>query len=179
MELELRKTKKGVISALSIALAVVLPLLFHAIPDAGSIYSPMHIPVLLCGLITGPWYGLFTGLMSPIFSSIITGMPPAAYLPPMIVECAIYGLIAGLLITLFKTGKTGVDIYIALVLSMLIGRCAAGVFKALIFARGSFTLELFLSSYFIVGSPGIILHLIAVPALYLMLEKARIIPVRY
>lgn len=176
---ELKKTKKIAFAALSIALSVVLPLLFHAIPDAGSIYSPMHIPVLLCGLITGPWYGLFAGFMSPVFSSIMTGMPPAVYLPPMIAECAVYGLVGGLLMNFVRTKKTIADLYISLAGSMLVGRIVAGILKALIFARGAFTLELFISSYFVVGIPGIILHLIAVPALYMTLEKARLIPVRY
>lgn len=35
------------------ALCVVLPMAFHAIPNAGSIFLPMHIPVLLCGFLCG------------------------------------------------------------------------------------------------------------------------------
>ena len=35
--------------ALCIALCVVLPMAFHAIANAGMIFLPMHIPVLLCG----------------------------------------------------------------------------------------------------------------------------------
>ncbi|MEG2259926.1 MAG: ECF transporter S component, partial [Oscillospiraceae bacterium] len=57
----MEKTKNLVISALCIALGVILPIAFHAIPNAGSIFLPMHIPVLLCGLICGPIYGLVCG----------------------------------------------------------------------------------------------------------------------
>ena len=32
-----------------VALAIVLPIAFHMIPDAGKVFLPMHIPVLLCG----------------------------------------------------------------------------------------------------------------------------------
>ena len=39
--------------ALCIALCVVLPMAFHAIANAGMIFLPMHIPVLLCGLAGG------------------------------------------------------------------------------------------------------------------------------
>ena len=39
--------------ALCIALCVVLPMAFHAIANAGPIFLPMHIPVLLCGLACG------------------------------------------------------------------------------------------------------------------------------
>lgn len=39
-------TKELVLSALFIALGVVLPMVFHAI-GAGPVFLPMHIPVLL------------------------------------------------------------------------------------------------------------------------------------
>lgn len=35
------------------ALCLVLPLLTGQIPEIGSMLSPMHIPVLLCGLSAG------------------------------------------------------------------------------------------------------------------------------
>ncbi len=73
--------KKAIITAICIALCVVLPQAFHAIPNAGSIYLPMHIPVLLCGLVCGWPYGLLCGLAGPLLSSLFTGMPAAAYLP--------------------------------------------------------------------------------------------------
>ncbi len=56
--------KKSIITAVCIALCVVLPQAFHAIPNAGSIYCPMHIPVLLCGIVCGWQYGLFCGRSS-------------------------------------------------------------------------------------------------------------------
>ena len=40
-------TKKIVSCALCIALGVLLPMAFHVIPNAGSIFLPMHIPVLI------------------------------------------------------------------------------------------------------------------------------------
>ena len=49
------KTKQIVLTGLFIALGLVLPMAFHSIPNAGNIFLPMHIPVLLCGLVCGPW----------------------------------------------------------------------------------------------------------------------------
>ncbi|HHU82346.1 MAG TPA: ECF transporter S component, partial [Firmicutes bacterium] len=85
--------KRSVITAACIGLCVVLPMAFHAIPNAGSLLSPMHIPVLLSGLICGWSFGLLCGLAGPLLSTLITGMPPVAYLPPMLVELAVYGLV--------------------------------------------------------------------------------------
>lgn len=79
-------TRRLVMAALCVALGVVLPMAFHSVPRGGSIFLPMHIPVLLCGLACGWPYGLACGVLAPLCSSLITGMPPAAYLPSMLCE---------------------------------------------------------------------------------------------
>lgn len=171
--------KKSILCAVCIALCVVLPQMFHAIPNAGSIYLPMHIPVLLCGLICGWQYGLLCGAAGPILSSLFTSMPMPAYLPPMTAECAVYGCAAGLLMKLVHTKKIFADLYISLISSMIAGRIAAGCVKALIFARGSITMAAWASGYFVTGLPGIIIQLVIIPASVIALTKARLIPKRY
>ena len=73
--------KNMTLTAVCIALCVVLPIAFHSIPDAGSVFLPMHIPVLICGMICGWPYGFICGVMGPLLSSALTGMPPIAILP--------------------------------------------------------------------------------------------------
>ena len=89
-------TKKLVSCALCIAIGVLLPMAFHVIPNGGSIFLPMHIPVLICGLFCGAPYGLACGIITPFLSSMTTGMPPAMILPQMMIELAVYGLVTGL-----------------------------------------------------------------------------------
>ena len=126
--------KKMTIAAACIALCVVLPIAFHSIPDGGSVFLPMHIPVLICGMLCGWPYGLICGLMGPLLSSLITSMPPAAYLPAMMVECGTYGAVSGLVLKFVRTGKTYLDLYAALVVAMIAGRVISGIAKALIFS---------------------------------------------
>jgi len=45
-------SKRTTLCAVCIALCYVLPIAFHSV-GLGSILSPMHVPVLLCGLICG------------------------------------------------------------------------------------------------------------------------------
>ena len=45
------QVKKLVMAAMCVALGIVLPMAFHTIQNAGSIFLPMHIPVLICGLL--------------------------------------------------------------------------------------------------------------------------------
>jgi hypothetical protein len=82
---EMSSVKKSTICALCIALCYVLPMAFHAI-NLGSVFSPMHLPVFICGLICGGGYGLFCGIVGPIISCLLTGMPTVAGLPTMAVE---------------------------------------------------------------------------------------------
>ena len=49
----MRSIKKMTLASVCVALCVVLPIAFHSIPDAGSVFLPMHIPVLICGMICG------------------------------------------------------------------------------------------------------------------------------
>lgn len=169
---------KCAVTAVCMALCVVLPMALHAIPNAGTLLSPMHLPVLLCGLICGWQYGLLCGLAGPMLSCFITSMPGIGYLPTMMLELAIYGFVTGLMMRLIHTGKQLADIYISLLTAMLAGRIVTGIARALIFAAGSYSWKAWATGYFVSSFPGIVLQLILVPALYLALQKAHVIPAR-
>ncbi len=176
---EITVVKKAIITAICIALCVVLPQAFHAIPNAGTVYLPMHIPVLLCGLICGWPYGLLCGAAGPLLSSLFTGMPPAAYLPPMVIECAVYGCASGFLSQVVHTKNTYADLYISLVGAMLTGRIVAGLARALIFAGGSYSMAAWAGGYFVTALPGIVIQLVLLPSIVFALMKAGLIPARY
>lgn len=176
--MKLAPVKKIILTALMIALCVVLPIAFHAIPNAGSIFLPMHIPVLLCGLVCGWGYGGLCGLVGPLLSSLLTSMPPAAVLPGMMVECCVYGLVSGLMMRYVRTGKTTLDLYLSLVAAMLLGRVLSGIAKALIFTPGM-SLAAWAAASFVTAIPGIIIQLVLIPLLVLALTKAKLLPPRY
>jgi niacin transporter len=166
-------TRRLTFAALCIALGIVLPITLHAIPNAGSIFLFMHIPVLLCGLLCGWPYGLVCGVVTPILSSVLTGMPPAAYLPGMVAELAIYGLMAGLVLKLVRTRSELLNLYIALVSAMLAGRLAMGVLNALLFRAGSYSMQLWVAGMFVTALPGIAIQLVLLPILVRALSGAR------
>lgn len=172
--------KKITLCAINIALCVVLPVAFHAFGPVSSVLSPMHIPVLLCGLVCGWPYGAFCGVVGPLLSSVVTGMPPAAALVHMLPELCVYGLACGLLAKLIHTGNLYGDLYCALIPVMLLGRIAGGAARALFLLGGgqSYSLTLWVSAYLVEALPGIVLHLILVPALVVVLTKAGLVPAR-
>ena len=176
--MKLTPVKKLVFTAVCAALCLVLPMAFHAIPNAGAVLLPMHIPVLLCGLVCGWPYGAVCGLLGPAVSSAVTAMPPAALLPSMMVECGTYGLISGLGMRFVHTKRPVADLYISMISAMALGRVAAGLAKAWIFTPGTAPFA-WVATSLITGIPGIILQLALMPALILALTRARLIPERY
>ncbi len=171
--------KKLVMTGMCTALCVILPMLFHTIPNAGSIFLPMHIPVLLCGLICGAPYGVICGIAGPFLSSVLTGMPPMAYLPSMILELAIYGLVSGIVMRAVRSGKLYADLYLSLIAAMVAGRIAGGALNALIFAAGKYSFAAWTASYFVTCWPGLIIQLALIPSIVVALEKAKLIDNRY
>ena len=98
------KTKKIILSGIFIAFGIILPMFFHTFNMAGSIFLPMHIPVLIGGFLLGPLYGGLVGLLTPILSGFMTGMPPLVpVMPIMAFELCAYGVISGFLFE--KTNK--------------------------------------------------------------------------
>lgn len=155
-------------------MAIVLPMAFHMIPDAGKVFLPMHIPVLLCGLLCGPVYGLGCGILAPLLSHLFTGMPPTAMLPSMLCELAAYGMLSGILIRVIRTKWNLLNLYTALIGAMICGRIINGVLNALIFNAGKYSMEMWLTASFLQAIPGIVIQLALIPLLVLALQKARL-----
>ncbi|HBC91833.1 MAG TPA: hypothetical protein DCZ10_02735 [Pelotomaculum sp.] len=70
-------------------------------------------------------------------------------------------------------------IFRSLVGGMLIGRIAAGISRALIFAAGSYSIAAWTTSYFVTALPGIAIQLVLLPSIVFALERARLVPMRY
>ncbi|MBE6983726.1 MAG: ECF transporter S component [Ruminococcaceae bacterium] len=179
---KMSSVKKLCICAICIALCCVLPMAFHAV-GLGSQLSPMHIPPLLCGLLLGPVYGAVCGVVGPILASLTTGMPPMMRLLHMGPELCAYGLFAGLAMRFIRTHHMSLDLYISLIAAMLLGRVMGGLAQWLVVSLmgtgETFTLAIWATSYIVGTLPGAAAHLILIPMLVLVLEKARVIPVRY
>ena len=132
----------------------------------------MHIPVLLCGFIVGGPYGLAVGLILPLFRSYLLGMPPLfPTAVAMTFELGAYGFLTGYLYR--HLPKNSFTIYLSLVLAMLGGRAVWGLASLCLYGLSgqAFSWQLFMSGAFINAVPGIILQLIAIPAIVIALKK--------
>ena len=171
------KTYKLVLSALFLALCLVLPILTGGIPAIGNMLLPMHIPVLLCGLICGWQYSLVVGFVAPLLRSVLFGMPPMYPVAiAMAFELAAYGLIIGLVYA--AVHKRGVAaLYISLLTAMVGGRLVWGLAEVVLLgmAGHAFTLQAFLSGALLSAVPGILLQLVLIPAVMVALDRTGVV----
>ena len=97
MTLKYNDVRSYVLTAVFVMLAVSVPWIFHQFHLAGATFLPMHIFVLIAGLLFGWRAGLITGLFTPLVSYFISGMPVLNILPQIVIELSAYGIIAGIL----------------------------------------------------------------------------------
>ena len=167
-----------VLSALFLSTGLILPFFTGQIPQVGTMLLPMHLPVLLCGLICGGGWGAAVGFVMPLLRGMLFGMPPL--FPDgiaMAFELMTYGLVAGMLYSRSKWNCV-LALYRALIPAMVAGRLVWGSVRVLLTGIGSevFTWTMFLSGAFFTAVPGIVLQLFFVPAMMVALGKAKLIP---
>lgn len=159
-------------TALYLALAVLLPIPFHALGIGGRVLLPMHIPVLLAGFLAGPLSGLLVGLLAPGLSNLLTGLPPTYAVPLMSTELPIYGLVAGI-----AYQRLRLNIYLALLIAMLFGRIMFGLslFLLGLFIDLPYTVAMFFSAggAIVAGLPGITVQLVLIPIIVAAIKRDR------
>ena len=160
------------------ALGQVLPFFTGQIPQIGKMLLPMHIPILLCGFICGWRYGAAVGFLTPLLRSAMFGMPvffPTAI--SMAFELMTYGFVSGFLYGNSRW-KCMRALYRSMIIAMVSGRVVWGIAQMALLGigEGKFTLQIFLAGAFFNAIPGIILQLIAIPAIMLALNKTGLVP---
>ncbi|WP_122638767.1 ECF transporter S component [Romboutsia sp. Marseille-P6047] len=156
------KAKKLVLSGLFVAFGVILPMIFHIFNMGGSVFLPMHIPVLMAGYFLGPALGAAVGIITPILSGLLTSMPPLVpVMPIMAFELCGYGLVTGLVFS--KTNK----VYISLICAMVVGRlfAIAGAFVVSLTLAPQVSPITYVASGLFPAIPGMIIQLIFIPIL--------------
>ena len=166
------------LAAMFLAIGLLLPLLTGQIPQIGRMLLPMHIPVLLCGLICGWKYGGMVGLVLPVTRSLIFGTPvlfPMAI--AMTFELATYGLVIGIIYGLSRW-KCLLALYRAMLVAMIAGRIVWGTAMIVILGvrGGAFTWSAFIAGAFVNALPGIILQLVLIPAIMVVLGRTGLVP---
>jgi len=157
-------------TGLLLAVGLLLPMVFHSLFGAmgGRTLLPMHYAVLLGGLLLGPVAGSFLGIATPLLSTLMTGMPAIAILPPMVIELAVYGLVAGVA----RRGRR-LAAFWSLLLAMMAGRVALGLAVAVLGPSIGLKAEpvAYVVAAIVTGLPGIAVQVVFIP---LLLTRGRL-----
>lgn len=106
-------------AAIFVACNLVLPQVFHLIPQGGIIFSPLSL-VIMAGAYKFGWKaGLLAAILSPSVNHLVTGMPAWGVLPVMTMKLAVLALVAGLTAQHFKTATLPLLIGVVLICKVI------------------------------------------------------------
>lgn len=162
-------TKKMVLTALFVAIGIVLPQSLHMMggSNLGSILLPMHLPVFIGAMLLGPVSGVIIAVVS-VLTGMMIGMPPLYIGIYMIFELSVYALVSGYLSNNLRWNVI-VSFGIAKVLGMLVGLL---IIQLMIGVLGASFPSIFGTfAMFAIGIPGIIIQSILVPSTVILLRK--------
>jgi len=158
-----------VVSSVMAALALILPVAFHA-AGLGSRFLPMFLPLLLNGFLAPLPWAVLTGALAPLISSLATGMPPLY--PPVAVVMSFEGaVLGGVAAALYRSRRR--RLWWALTAAILAGRltgAAATWVLARIFALPP---QVAVLAMLVQGIPGVLLEFVVTPAVVLQLSRRR------
>ncbi len=158
------------LGGLMAALAVALPWFFHWIPAAGPVLLPMHLPVLIAGLLVAPPVSAAVGLITPLVSSLITGMPPLPMAVLMVPQLALLAACAGL-----AWRRLGLNVYLACIVAMAAAQLLYAAELALLgpVLKLQVTALGYLAFGIAKGLPGMALQLALAPPVLFLLARRR------
>jgi len=158
-----------VLNAAMMALGLTLPVAFHAV-GLGSKFLPMLLPVLLNGFLSPVGWAVVVGVLTPLISSLATGMPPM--FPPvagvMMVEGAVLAATASIVYR-----AAGKRIWPALITAILCGRLTSAGLSWVMAAALDLPARLSVAALLIQGLPGVALQLAVIPPVVRNLRARR------
>lgn len=132
-----------------VACNLLLPQVFHLIPQGGIIFAPLSF-VILAGAYKFGWNtGLLAALASPLINHAITGMPAWGVMPIMTLKLAVIALVAGLAAQRFQT------VNLLLIMAVVLVSMVLGALGELVLTGGIAATI----SDITVGWPGILLQI--------------------
>ena len=143
------------------AAAMLMPVIFHVF-HLGSMFMPMYLPLVTLSFFVGPIPALLTALLLPLISGAITGMPP--FYPPIAFIMSIELAAMCGIISLARMAFPKINELTILIPVLFFGRC---IDIGLIYLMALFMklpVEFVVGASLISGWPGIILMIVAIPA---------------
>ena len=86
---------------------LVMPQLFHLMPQGGMVWLPVYFFTLVGAYKYGWRVGLLTAVLSPLVNSALFGMPAMAVLPAILLKSVLLAVAAGYAASHFRKASPG------------------------------------------------------------------------
>lgn len=164
--LEYDNAKTYLAASLFVLGNIIMPQLFHLIPQGGVTWLPIYFFTLVGAYKYGWRVGLLTAIASPVVNSLLFGMPMPAALPAILLKSVLLALAAG--VTAHRSRRINLPLLALVVLTyQVLGTLGEWVMK------GDFYLA---AQDFRIGVPGMLLQVFGgyLFIRYLMTGKAQL-----
>ena len=141
--------KTYLVATLFILGNLVMPQLFHLVPQGGVTWLPIYFFTLVAAYKFGWRAGVLTALASPVANALLFGMPAVAGLPAIMLKSVLLAVMAGAAASRFKKASV-----LALV-AVVFGYQAVGTLGEWVM-KGDFFLA---CQDFRIGIPGMLLQI--------------------
>ncbi|NOZ56986.1 MAG: ECF transporter S component [Calditrichaeota bacterium] len=148
------------LAALVVALGVLVPMVFHAV-GLGPIFLPMFLPIAVGAFFLSPGVAAAVGLVTPLISSLTTGMPP--WMPPVAPVLTVELMIFGALISWLN--RRGLQPLVVLTLALVADRLLLLAVVLVVAPLFGWPERAFSIGAVLSGFPGVLLILAVVPPL--------------
>jgi len=129
---------------------MVLPQVFHLIPQGGIMFAPLSLVILAGAYKLGWKTGLLAAVASPLVNNLVFGMPAWGVLQVMMLKLVVLALVAGLTAQYFRS------VTLPLLVGVVLASEVIGGFGELLLTGGiNATIQ-----DFTIGWPGLLLQVI-------------------
>jgi hypothetical protein len=169
MSMKRSTLRSMIVSAMMTALAITLPMAFHAV-GLGSKFLPMSLPLLLNGFLSSwPW-AILAAVAAPWLSAALTGMPPIY--PPVALVMSCEGVVlAGVASVLYRATRR--RMWPALLCAIVLSRAVSVLLTWFFVAKFHLPGALAAGAVLVEGLPGAALQVILIPLALKGLQRRR------
>ena len=167
--METSKLRAMVISAAMAALALTLPVAFHAV-GLGSKFLPMLLPLLLNGFLVPVRWAVLTGAAIPPVSALLTGMPPL-YPPVALIMSCEGAILGGMAAAVYRVTRP--RIWPGLLVAVVSARATSLALTWWLARTLDLPPTLASAATLVQGLPGVALQLAVVPIVVRALSRRR------
>ena len=137
-------------AAVFVACNMVLPQVFHLIPQGGIVFAPLSLVILAGAYKLGWKAGLLAAVASPLVNNLVFGLPAWGVLQVMMLKLVVLALAAGLTAQYFR--RVSLPLLVGVV---LVSEVVGGLGELLLTGGISATVQ-----DFTIGWPGLLLQVL-------------------